>query len=208
MSTYCLPLEKEQRPVGIVLVRLGTFNHCSYLSRLGVTPRISQDERSSVTAHESTPSVSMIIALEHRSRVKRTSFKLRESGERSSLQQIWMCEHTAASLSTNYSTYFILTSLYLRRKREQHVKIFFFSYFTVALHIKAMPTSVSHPDVICQLEDQGPRTVINFQTRCPANQFWGNRKFRINRSCLPPPTSQDAVYIHVCPKCHHFQIDL
>lgn len=56
---------------------LQTFplHYWSYLSLLGVTPRISQDERSSVMAQESTPSVSMMMAEEHRSRVKRTSFK-------------------------------------------------------------------------------------------------------------------------------------
>lgn len=53
----------------------------SYLSLLGVTPLISQDERSSVMAHASTPSASMTIALEHRSRVKRTSFKFRDDRE-------------------------------------------------------------------------------------------------------------------------------
>lgn len=40
-----------------------------------MTPLISHEERSSVITHESTPSVSIIIALEHRSRVKRTSFE-------------------------------------------------------------------------------------------------------------------------------------
>lgn len=59
------------------------YRHRSYLSLLGVTPRISQDERSSVITHESTPSVSMMMALAHRSSVKRTSCKSeRESGER------------------------------------------------------------------------------------------------------------------------------
>lgn len=58
------------------------YRHRSYLSLLGVTPRISQDERSSVITHESTPSVSMMMALAHRSSVKRTSCKSeREGGE-------------------------------------------------------------------------------------------------------------------------------
>lgn len=40
-----------------------------------MTPLISHEERSSVITHESTPSVSIIIALEQRSRVNRTSFE-------------------------------------------------------------------------------------------------------------------------------------
>lgn len=70
----------QKRPFAISEINTGgicpfIYPYRSYLSRLGVTPRISQDERSSVITHESTPSVSMMIALEHRSRVKRTSCK-------------------------------------------------------------------------------------------------------------------------------------
>lgn len=98
-ATWFLHSAEPVRPV--------SSNYWSYLSLLGVTPRISQDERSSVIAHESTPSVSMIIALEHRSRVKRTSFKLgRKSEERSSLlHRVRTCGYCAAGLSQQITSF-------------------------------------------------------------------------------------------------------
>lgn len=73
-----------------------------------MTPRISQDERSSVIAHESTPSVSMTIALEHRSRVKRTSLKLEKSGESSTLLHVWMCEYAVARHALQITAYILI----------------------------------------------------------------------------------------------------
>lgn len=138
-ATWFLHSAEPVRPV--------SSNYWSYLSLLGVTPRISQDERSSVIAHESTPSVSMIIALEHRSRVKRTSFKLgRKSEERSSLlHRVRTCGYCAAGLSQQITSFILIWHLPHARGETACKGV---AHFIVAPHVKAMPASVSDPDII------------------------------------------------------------